>query len=175
MLMNEGGHCEGGTRRGWRHGSQATCHLHAICITHRVRGGRTAAGPASGYIFRDAVIGANRLLGQVCRHARAPIDSRAACTAPAARLGCTGAVVGVRHPERPGCEKVFIPVVWGKRVETTIKRSGTHNRVQPKDGGATLWKELSELLPLASPVHEVSEALGPVRPDACDDGDDTNL
>ena len=48
-------------------------------------------------------------------------------------------------------------------------------RVQPKDGGATLWKELSELLPLASPVHEVSEALGPVRPDACDDGDDTNL
>ena len=65
-----------------------------------------------------------------------------------------------------------------KRVETTgtvIKRSGTHVRVQPKDGGATLWKELSELLPLASAVDEVSEALGPVRPDACDDGDDTNL
>ena len=63
-------------------------------------------------------------------------------------------------------------------VETTgtvIKRSGPHIRVQPKDGGATLWKELSELLPLASAVHEVSEALGPVRPDACDDGDDTNL
>ena len=65
-----------------------------------------------------------------------------------------------------------------KRVETTgtvIKRSGTHVRVQPKDGGATLWKELSELLPLASAVDEVSEALGPVRPIACDDGDDTNL
>jgi hypothetical protein len=65
-----------------------------------------------------------------------------------------------------------------KRVETTgtvIKRSGTRIRVQPKDGGATLWKELSELLPLASPVLEVSEALGPVRPDACDDEDDTNL
>ena len=64
------------------------------------------------------------------------------------------------------------------RVETTgtvIKRSGTHVRVQPKDGGVTLWKELSKLLPLASPVEEVSEALGPVRPDACDDGDDTNL
>ena len=46
-----------------------------------------------------------------------------------------------------------------KRVETTgtvIKRSGTCIRVQPKDGGATLWKELSVLLPLASPVHEVS-------------------
>ena len=97
MLMNEGGYCEGGTRRGWRHGSQATCHLHAISITHRVRRGRTAAGPTSGYMFRDAVIGANRLLGQVRRHARAPIDSRAACTAPAARLGCTGAVVGFRH------------------------------------------------------------------------------
>ena len=65
-----------------------------------------------------------------------------------------------------------------KRVETTgavIKRSGTRIRVQPKDGGATLWKELSELLPLASAVDEASEALGPVRPDACDDGDDTNL
>ena len=40
-----------------------------------------------------------------------------------------------------------------ERVETTgtvIKRSGTCIRVQPKDGGATLWKELSELLPLAS-------------------------
>jgi Ran GTPase-activating protein (RanGAP) involved in mRNA processing and transport len=64
------------------------------------------------------------------------------------------------------------------RVETTgivIKRSETRIRVQPKDGGLTLWKELSELLPLASPVFEVSEALGPVRPDACDDGDDTNL
>jgi hypothetical protein len=47
-----------------------------------------------------------------------------------------------------------------KRVETTgtvIKRSGTHIRVQPKDGGATLWKELSELLPLASAVDEASE------------------
>jgi hypothetical protein len=46
------------------------------------------------------------------------------------------------------------------RVETTgtvIKRSGTHIRVQPKDGGATLWKELSELLPLASAVNEASE------------------
>jgi len=65
-----------------------------------------------------------------------------------------------------------------KRVETTgtvIKRSGTHVRVQPKDGGATLWKELSELLTLASHVDEVSEALGPVRSIACDDGDDTNL
>ena len=65
-----------------------------------------------------------------------------------------------------------------ERVETTgtvIKRSGTRIRVQPKDGGATFWKELSELLPLASAVHEVSEALGPVRTDACDDGDDTNL
>jgi hypothetical protein len=65
-----------------------------------------------------------------------------------------------------------------ERVETTgtvIKRSGTRIPVQPKDGGATLWKELSELLPLASAVYEVSEALGPVRPDACDDGDDTNL
>jgi hypothetical protein len=43
------------------------------------------------------------------------------------------------------------------RVETTgtvIKRSGTHIRVQPKDGGATLW---SELLPLASAVNEASE------------------
>ena len=46
------------------------------------------------------------------------------------------------------------------RVETTgtvIERSGTHIRVQPKDGGATLWKELSELLPLASAVNEASE------------------
>ena len=46
------------------------------------------------------------------------------------------------------------------RVETTgtvIKRSGPHIRVQPKDGGATLWKELSELLPLASAVNEASE------------------
>jgi hypothetical protein len=46
------------------------------------------------------------------------------------------------------------------RVETTgtvIKRSGTHIRMQPKDGGATLWKELSELLPLASAVNEASE------------------
>jgi len=46
-----------------------------------------------------------------------------------------------------------------KRVETTgtvIKRSDTGIRVQPKDGGATLWKELSKLLPLASPVNEVS-------------------
>eukprot|EP00900_Chrysochromulina_parva_P000108 jgi/Chrpa1/10098/Chrysochromulina_OHIO_Genome00017419-RA len=62
-----------------------------------------------------------------------------------------------------------------KRVEITgivIKRSGTRIRVQPEDGGATLWKELSELLPIASPV---SEALGPVRPIACDDGDDPNL
>ena len=45
-------------------------------------------------------------------------------------------------------------------VETTgtvIKRSGPHIRVQPKDGGATLWKELSELLPLASAVNEASE------------------
>ncbi len=40
---------------------------------------------------------------------------------------------------------------------TVIKRSGTHVRVQPKDGGATLWKELSELLPLASAVDEASE------------------
>ena len=65
-----------------------------------------------------------------------------------------------------------------ERVETTgtvIKRSGMYIRVQPKDGGATLWKELSELLPLASAVDEASEALGPVRPDACNDGDDTNL
>jgi hypothetical protein len=65
-----------------------------------------------------------------------------------------------------------------KRVETTgtvMMRSGMRIRVQPKDGGATLWKELSELLPLASAVDEASEALGPVRPDACDDGDDTNL
>ena len=47
-----------------------------------------------------------------------------------------------------------------KRVETTgtvIKRSGMRIRVQPKDGGATLWKELSELLPLASAVDEASE------------------
>ena len=47
-----------------------------------------------------------------------------------------------------------------KRVEitgTVIKRSGTHVRVQPKDGGATLWKELSELLPLAPVVDEASE------------------
>ena len=46
-----------------------------------------------------------------------------------------------------------------KRVETSgivIKRSGTRIRVQPKDGGLTLWKELSELLPLASPVDELS-------------------
>ena len=46
------------------------------------------------------------------------------------------------------------------RVETTgtvIKRFGAHVRVQPKDGGATLWKELSELLPLASAVNEASE------------------
>jgi Ran GTPase-activating protein (RanGAP) involved in mRNA processing and transport len=40
---------------------------------------------------------------------------------------------------------------------TVIKRSGTHIRVQPKDGGATLWKELSELLPLAPAVDEASE------------------
>ena len=62
-----------------------------------------------------------------------------------------------------------------KRVEITgpvIKRSGTRIRVQPEDGGATLWKELRKLPPLASPV---SEALGHVRPIACDDGDDTNL
>eukprot|EP00900_Chrysochromulina_parva_P006734 jgi/Chrpa1/16061/Chrysochromulina_OHIO_Genome00014945-RA len=47
-----------------------------------------------------------------------------------------------------------------KRVETTgtvIKRSGTRIRVQPKDGGATLWKELNELLPLAPAVDEASE------------------
>ena len=47
-----------------------------------------------------------------------------------------------------------------ERVETTgtvIKRSGMRIRVQPKDGGATLWKELSELLPLASAVDEASE------------------
>ena len=47
-----------------------------------------------------------------------------------------------------------------KRVEitgTVIKRSGPHVRVQPKDGGATLWKELSELLPLAPAVDEASE------------------
>jgi hypothetical protein len=47
-----------------------------------------------------------------------------------------------------------------KRVEitgTVITRSGTHVRVQPKDGGATLWKELSELLPLAPAVDEASE------------------
>jgi len=40
---------------------------------------------------------------------------------------------------------------------TVIKRSGTHVRVQPKDGGAALWKELSELLPLAPAVDEASE------------------
>ena len=47
-----------------------------------------------------------------------------------------------------------------KRVEitgTVIKRFGPHVRVQPKDGGATLWKELSELLPLAPAVDEASE------------------
>ena len=47
-----------------------------------------------------------------------------------------------------------------KRVEitgTVIKRSGTHVRVQPKDGGAALWKELSALLPLAPAVDEASE------------------
>jgi hypothetical protein len=47
-----------------------------------------------------------------------------------------------------------------KRVETTgtvFKRSGAHVCVQPKDGGATLWKELSELLPLASAGDEASE------------------
>jgi hypothetical protein len=47
-----------------------------------------------------------------------------------------------------------------KRVETTgtvLKRSGARIRVQPKDGGATLWKELSELLPLAPAVDEASE------------------
>ena len=47
-----------------------------------------------------------------------------------------------------------------KRVETTgtvLKRSGAHVCVQPKDGGATLWKELSELLPLAPAVDEASE------------------
>ena len=52
-----------------------------------------------------------------------------------------------------------------KRVEITgsvIKRSGTHVRVQPKDGGATLWKELSELLPLAPVVDEASEVADPV-------------
>jgi hypothetical protein len=64
------------------------------------------------------------------------------------------------------------------RVETTgtvIEHSGTRIPVQPEDGGATLWKELSELLQLAYAVYEVSEALRPVRPDACDDGDDTSL
>eukprot|EP00900_Chrysochromulina_parva_P019578 jgi/Chrpa1/27621/Chrysochromulina_OHIO_Genome00027485-RA len=40
---------------------------------------------------------------------------------------------------------------------TVIKRSGTHVRIQPKDGGATLWKELSEFLPLAPAVDEASE------------------
>ena len=47
-----------------------------------------------------------------------------------------------------------------KRVEitgTVIKRSGAHIRLQPEDGGATLWKELSELLPLAPAVDEASE------------------
>ena len=47
-----------------------------------------------------------------------------------------------------------------ERVETTgtvIKRSGMRIRVQPKDGGATLWKELSELLPLAPAVNEAFE------------------
>ena len=47
-----------------------------------------------------------------------------------------------------------------KRVEisgTVIKHSGTRIRVQPEDGGATLWKELSELLPLAPVVDEASE------------------
>ena len=47
-----------------------------------------------------------------------------------------------------------------KRVEitgTVIKRSGMRIRVQPEDGGATLWKELSELLPLAPAVDEASE------------------
>ena len=47
-----------------------------------------------------------------------------------------------------------------KRVETTgtvIKRSGAHIHVQPNDGGATLWKELSELLPLAPAVNEAYE------------------
>ena len=48
-----------------------------------------------------------------------------------------------------------------KRVETTgtvIKRSGAHN-----DGGATLWKELSELLPLAPAVDEAYEVAEPQR------------
>ena len=40
---------------------------------------------------------------------------------------------------------------------TVIKRSGTRIRVQPEDGGATVWKELSELLPLAPAVDEASE------------------
>ena len=47
-----------------------------------------------------------------------------------------------------------------KRVETTgtvLKRSGKHIRVQPKDGGATLWKELSELLPQQNEASEVAE------------------
>ena len=47
-----------------------------------------------------------------------------------------------------------------KRVEitgTVIKRSGTRIRVQPEDGGATLWKELRKLLPLAPAVDEASE------------------
>ena len=42
-----------------------------------------------------------------------------------------------------------------KRVEitgTVIKRSGARIHVQPEDGLATLWKELSELLPLAPVV-----------------------
>ena len=80
------------------------------------------------------------------------------------------------HAARPMDPKVGDYVRFKhKRVEitgTVIKRSGTRIRVQPKDGGATLWKELRKLPPLASPV---SEALGPVRPIACDDGDDTNL
>ena len=40
---------------------------------------------------------------------------------------------------------------------TVIKRSGTRIRVLPEDGGATLWKELSELLPRAPAVDEASE------------------
>ena len=45
----------------------------------------------------------------------------------------------------------------GEITGTVIKRSGARIRVQPEDGGATLWLELSELLPLAPAVDEASE------------------
>ena len=92
----------------------------------------TALGRASNFYIVGLLITPNTLSSQNHQPAARPMDPK------------EGDYVRFKH----------------KRVEitgTVIKRSGTHVRVQPKDGGATLWKELSELLPLAPAVDEASE------------------